>query len=143
MHTTEKTFVDILYVLAVKISAEVKLTCEKDDSLIVAFNNTYRPLLGSIQQIYKLHHEVILPELEAYISRQRTGNIWSVLETNFKCIEVIYKDYFVKYSDMQGKLDELRRTHALINEAMLKCQVHLANLDPINQLNCANQRLLR
>ena len=107
------------------------------------FNSTYKPLLGTIQQIYKLHNELILPEIEEYISGQRTGNMWSIFEKNFKVIEVLYKHYYVTYYDTQGKLDELCRTSSLINEAMLKCQVLLSNLYPITQLNSPNQRLLR
>ncbi len=134
---------NVLYVLSVKISAEIKTTCDKDDNLILTFNSTYKPLLGTIQQIYKLHHDIILPEMEEYITGHRTGSMWSVLEKNCKVIEVLYKHYYVTYSDTQGKLDDLCKNHPLINEAMLKCQVHLGNLYPITQLNCANQRLLR
>ncbi|CAF5223146.1 unnamed protein product, partial [Rotaria magnacalcarata] len=134
---------NILYVLSVKLSAEVKNTCDKDDNLILTFNNTYKLLLGTIQQIYQLHYGMIAPELEEYITGQRTGNMWSVLEKNFKVIEVLYKNYYVNYSDIQGKLDELCRNNPLINEAMIKCQTYLSNLYPITQLNCPNQRLLR
>ncbi|CAF1574678.1 unnamed protein product [Adineta ricciae] len=143
VHATEKTYVNILYILSVKLSAEVKNTCNRDDDAILKFNSTYKPLLGTIQQIYKLHNELILPEIEEYISGQRTGNMWSIFEKNFKVIEVLYKHYYVTYYDTQGKLDELCRTSSLINEAMLKCQVLLGNLYPITQLNCPNQRLLR
>ncbi|UJR15044.1 hypothetical protein I4U23_002017 [Adineta vaga] len=143
VHTTERTYVNILYVLSVKLSAEVKNTCDKDDETILKFNNTYKPLLGTIQQIYKLHNELILPEMEDYITEHRVGNMWSVMEKNFKVIEVLYKHYYVTYYDTQGKIDDLCRTSSSINEAMLKCQVHLGNLYPITQLNCPNQRLLR
>ncbi|CAM4746628.1 unnamed protein product [Rotaria magnacalcarata] len=143
VNATEKTYVNILYVLSVKLSAEVKNTCDKDDNLILTFNNTYKLLLGTIQQIYQLHYGMIAPELEEYITGQRTGNMWSVLEKNFKVIEVLYKNYYVNYSDIQGKLDELCRNNPLINEAMIKCQTYLSNLYPITQLNCPNQRLLR
>ncbi|CAF4538087.1 unnamed protein product [Rotaria sp. Silwood1] len=143
VHATEKTYVNILYVLSVKVSAEIKNTCDKDDNLIVIFNNTYKPLLGTIQQIYQLHYSMILPEIEEYIIGQRTGNMWTVLEKNFKVIEVLYKNYYVTYDDTQGKLDDLCRNYPLINDAMVKCQVHLGNLYPITQLNCPNQRLLR
>jgi hypothetical protein len=121
----------------------MKNTCDKDENLILLFNNTYKPLLGNIQQIYQLHHDIILPEIEEYITGHSIGNMWSVLEKNFKVIEVLYKNYYVTYYDTQGKLDDLCKTHSLINEAMLKCQVHLGNLYPITQLNCPNQRLLR
>jgi hypothetical protein len=121
----------------------VKNTCDKDDNLIIIFNNTYKPLLATIQQIYGFHHNHFLPEIEEYITGHRTGNMWSVLEKHFKVIEVLYKEYYVKYYENQGKLDDLCKNHALINEAMLKCQGLLGNLYPITQLNCANQRLLR
>ncbi|CAF3803728.1 unnamed protein product [Rotaria sordida] len=143
VHTTEKTYVNILYVLSVKLSAEIKNTCDKDDNLILIFNNTYKPLLGTIQQIYQLHYTMILPEIEEYIIGQRTGNMWSIFEKNFKVIEVLYKNYYVTYYDTQGKLDDLCKNYPLINDAMLKCQAHLGNLYPITQLNCPNQRLLR
>ncbi|CAF3455254.1 unnamed protein product [Rotaria socialis] len=143
VNATEKTYVNILYVLSVKLSAEIKNTCDKDDNLILTFNNTYKPLLGTIQQIYQLHYGMIAPEIEEYIIGQRTGNMWSVLEKNFKVIEVLYKNYYVSYADIQGKLDELCRNNPLINEAMIKCQTYLGNLYPITQLNCPNQRLLR
>jgi hypothetical protein len=136
--------VSILYVLAVKISSEVKNACDtKDENLILTFNNTYKSLLGNIQQIYQLHHDIILPEMEQYIDGRLTGNMWSVFEKNYKVIEVLYKNYYVTYYDTQGKLDELCKTQPLINEAMLKCQAMLGNLYPITQLNCPNQRLLR
>jgi len=141
--STEKTYVDILYVLSVKLSAEVKNTCEKDENLIVMFNNTYRQLLGSIQAIYRLHHETILPQFERFISGQDNGNMWTVLEKNSKFIETLYKDYFVKYDEAQTKLNDICRENPLINESMLKCQVYLGNLNPLTQLNCANQRLVR
>ncbi|CAF4550878.1 unnamed protein product [Rotaria sp. Silwood2] len=143
VHTTEKTYVNILYVLSVKISAEIKNTCDKDENLILTFNNTYKPLLATIQQIYQLHYKFILPEIEEYITGQCTGNMWSVLEKNFKVIEVLYKNYYVTYCDIQGKLDDLCKNYPLINDAMVKCQAHLGNLYPITQLNCPNQRLLR
>ncbi|CAF1194924.1 unnamed protein product [Rotaria sordida] len=143
VHTTEKTYVNILYVLSVKLSAEIKNTCDKDDNLILIFNNTYKPLLGTIQQIYQLHYTMILPEIEEYIIGQRTGNMWSIFEKNFKVIEVLYKNYYVTYYDTQGKLDDLCKNYPLINDAMLKCQALLGNLYPITQLNCPNQRLLR
>jgi hypothetical protein len=135
--------VNILYVLSVKLTVEIKNTCDKDENLILTFNNTYKPLLGNIQQIYQLHHNMILPEFEQFITGHSTGNMWSVLEKNFKVIEVLYKNYYVTYYDTQGKLDDLCKNHPLINEAMLKCQVYLGNLYPITQLNCPNQRLLR
>ena len=126
------------------MSSEVKNTCDtKDENLILTFNNTYKSLLGNIQQIYQLHHDHILPELEKYIDGRLTGNMWSVFEKNYKVIEVLYKNYYVTYYDTQGKLDELCKTQPLINEAMLKCQTLLGNLYPITQLNCPNQRLLR
>ena len=134
---------NVLYVLSVKLSAEVKNICDKDDNLIVIFNNAYRPLLGTIQQIYQLHYSMILPEIEEYITGHRTGNMWSVLEKNLKVIEVLYKHYYVTYNDTQKKLEDICKNHSLINEAMLKCQVYLSNLYPITQLNCPNQRLLR
>jgi hypothetical protein len=81
--------------------------------------------------------------MEKYITGHSTENMWSVLEKNFKVIEVLYKSYYVTYYDIQAKLDDLCKTHPLLNEAMLKCQVHLGNLYPLTQLNCANQRLLR
>jgi hypothetical protein len=144
VHATEKTYVNILYVLAVKISSEVKNTCDtKDENLILTFNNTYKPLLGNIQQIYQLHHDMILPEMEQYITGHLTGNMWSVFEKNYKVIEVLYKNYYVTYYDTQGKLDDLCKNQSLINEAMIKCQTLLGNLYPITQLNCPNQRLLR
>lgn len=129
--------------LSVKLSAEIKNTCDKDENLIVTFNNTYRPLLGTIQQIYQLHHTLILPDIEEYITGHATGNMWSVIQKNFKVIEVLYKNYYVTYFDAQGKLEDLCKNHPLINEAMLKCQVLLGNLFPTTQLNCPNQRLLR
>jgi hypothetical protein len=135
--------VNILYVLSNKLSAEVKNTCEKDDNLVIIFNNTYKSLLGNIQQMYQFHHDHILPEIEEYITGHRTGNMWTVLRKQFKIIEVLYKNYYVTYADTQGKLDDLCKSHPLINEAMLKCQVYLGNLYPITQLNCPNQRLLR
>lgn len=140
---TEKTYVDILYVLSVKLSAEVKNVCEKEENLIVLFNNTYRQLLGSIQAIYRLHHETLLPQFEKYISTNDNGNMWTIIEKNFKFIEIIYKDYYVKYYTVQTKLDEICRENALLNEAMMKCQRYLGSLYPLTQLNCANQRLLR
>jgi len=135
--------VNILYVLSVKLTVEIKNICDKDENLILMFNNTYKPLLGNIQQIYQFHHDLILPEMEQYITGHLNGNMWSVLEKNFKVIEVLYKIYYVTYYDIQGKLDDLCKTYPLINEAMLKCQVYLGNLYPITQLNCPNQRLLR
>ena len=81
--------------------------------------------------------------MEKFITGHSTGNMWTVLETHFKFIEVIYKDYYVKYNDIQAKLDDICKSNPLINEAMLKCQVHLGNLYPLTQLNCANQRLVR
>lgn len=144
VHATEKTYVNVLYVLAVKLCTEVKTTCDtKDDNLNLTFNNTYKPLLGNIQQIYQLHHDMILPEMEKYITGTKTDNMWSVLEQHFKVIEVLYKNYYVTYYDTQGKLDDLCKTQPLINEAMLKCQTYLGNLYPTTQLNCPNQRLLR
>ena len=143
MVTTEKTYVDVLYVLAVKLSAEVKNTCEKDDNLILTFNNTYRSLLGNIQQIYKLHNEIILPQFEDCISGRCTDNMWSVLDKNAKVIEVLYKAYYLSYADSQTKLDDICRSNPLLHEAMLKTQVHIGNLYPTTQLNCPNQRLLR
>ncbi len=134
---------NILYVLAVKITVEIKNTCDKDENLILTFNNTYRSLLGNIQQIYQLHHNIILPEMEEYITGHLTGSMWSVLEKHFKVIEILYKNYYVTYYDTQGKLDDLCKNHSLINDAMLKCQSYLGNLYPISQLNCPNQRLLR
>lgn len=122
----------------------MKNTCDtKDDNLTLIFNNTYRPLLGNIQQIYRLHHDMILPEMERFIAGETTENMWSILEKNFKVIEVLYKNYYVTIYDTQGKLDDLCKTQPLINEAMLKCQTHLGNLYPTTQLNCPNQRLLR
>jgi hypothetical protein len=143
VYTTEKTYVGILYILSVKISSEVKRICGKDDGLVVLFNNTYRPLLGSLQSIYKLHYDVILVEFEKYITGHSKENIWTVLGTNLKVIESIYKDYYVKYAEVQGKLDDLCKRYPSIHEAMLQCQTYLGNLYPLTQLNCANQRLLR
>ncbi|CAF3708277.1 unnamed protein product [Adineta steineri] len=143
VHTTEKTFVNILYVLSVKLTVEVKNTCEKDENLILTFNNTYKPLLGTIQQIYGLHNGHILPEIEDHIAKDSTGNMWSVLEKNAKVIEVLYKNYYVTYNETQGKLEDLCKNFPLINEAMLKCQVYLGNLYPTSQLNVPNQRLVR
>lgn len=126
-----------------KLSAEVKNTCEKDENLILIFNNTYRQLLGSIQAIYRLHHETILPQFERFISGQDNGNMWTVLEKNSKFIETLYRDYFVKYDEAQTKLNDICREYPLINDSMTKCQVYLGNLNPLTQLNCANQRLVR
>jgi hypothetical protein len=135
--------VNVLYVLSVKLSSEIKTTCDKDDNLILTFNNTYKPLLGTIQQIYKFHHDILLPEMEEYINGNRAGSMWSVLEKHRQVIEVLYKNYYVTYDDTQGKLGDLCKNHPLIHESMLKCQVHLGNLYPIDQLNCPNLRLVR
>jgi hypothetical protein len=135
--------VNILYVLSVKLSAEVRNTCEKDDNLVIIFNATYKSLLGNIQQMYQFHHDHLLPAIEEHITNHQSGNMWTVLQKHFKVIEVLYKNYYVTYADTQGKLDELCRIHPLLNEAMIKCQAHLGNLYPITQLNCPNQRLLR
>lgn len=69
--------------------------------------------------------------------------MWTVLQRNFKVIEVLYKNYYVNFCDTHGKLDDLCKNNTLINDAMLKCQQYLGNLYPITQLNCPNQRLLR
>jgi hypothetical protein len=69
--------------------------------------------------------------------------MWSILQEHFQTIEDLYKSYYVAYAESQRKLEHLCKSHSLIHRAMLKCQVHLGNLYPVAELNCANQRLLR
>lgn len=143
VYTTEQTYTKVLYVLSYKLSEEVKSVCEKDENVLTLFNDTYKQLVGNFKQIYHLHHDLLLPEFEKYVTGQVAGNMWTVLEKNFKPIEVLYKNYYIIYSSTQGKIDELCKNYPLINEAMLKCQVHLGNIFPLAQFNCSNQRLLR
>ena len=121
----------------------MKETCAVDDESLCNFNKIYKPLLGSIQAIYKLHHDSILPEMAKFVNGESNGNMWNIFKQYFKCIEVIYKDYYVQYDANQTKIDELCQNNKLIHEAMLKCQSSLDNLYPTTQFNCPNQRLLR
>ena len=77
------------------------------------------------------------------LTGHRPGLFWSILEDNFELIEGLYKAYYIAFDDVQHKLEEFCRTHALIHQAMLSLQEDLAHLYPITQLNSANQRLLR
>jgi hypothetical protein len=99
--------------------------------------------LDALTAIYKLHQRNILPQMVKCLTGHRQGLFWSILEENFESIERLYKAYYIAFDDVQNKLEEFCRTHALIQEAMLKVQEDLAHLYPITQLNCANQRLLR
>ncbi len=145
VYATEVTYVKILYVLASKLPAKMKETCEKDESLIETFNNIYKPLLGTIQRLYKFHYEIILPYFRQYQTDYRADNLWSILQENFQTIENLYKAYYVAYNEYQRELKRLDRSYALkkIHKAMLVCKVYLGNLCPITELNCPNQRLLR
>ena len=118
-------------------------TCVKDENLLKTFNQLFQPLLDALNAIYKLHHRNILPQMDRSLTGHRQGLFWSILEENFESIERLYKAYYIAFDDVQNKLEEFCRTHALIQEAMLKVQEDLAHLYPITQLNCANQRLLR
>ncbi|CAF0862570.1 unnamed protein product [Didymodactylos carnosus] len=147
--TTEKTYVNTLYVLSSKLPAEVKRSCGTDDQLVVQFNSTYKPLLGALQAIYKLHCDTILPKITSYVNKSKisqetaNSNVWSVLRDNSQFISVLYKDYYVRISESQAKLDDLCKSHSSLNDAMLNVQTMMGSLYPMTQLNCPNQRLLR
>jgi hypothetical protein len=143
VYITEKNYVKILFVLSIKLPAEVEKTCGKDENLIAIFRNVYQPLLHSILRIYTFHHATILPQIEEYLENVRKGNMWSLLNENFRIIEPLYKTYYVAYDESQRKLQTLCKTYPLIDKAMLKIQNHLNNLNPITQFNCPNQRLMR
>ncbi|CAF1168020.1 unnamed protein product [Rotaria sordida] len=143
IHTTEEKYVKKLYVLSFKVIHYVKETCQKDENLLNTFNNIYKPLLDTIKRLYKFHNEYILPDMTQYKTGHRTDNIWSIFIEHFQTIENLYKEYYIVYDENQQKLERLCATNSLIHEAMLQCQVHLGNLYPIAELNCANQHLLR
>ena len=97
---------NILYVLSNKLSAEVKNTCEKDDNLVIIFNNTLNLYLEIFNKCINSIMIISYQKFEEYITGHRTGNMWTVLQKHFKIIEVLYKNYYVTYSDTQGKLDD-------------------------------------
>ncbi|CAF3177636.1 unnamed protein product [Rotaria sp. Silwood2] len=143
VYVTEEKYVKKLYVLSVKVSDHVRQTCQNDANLLNTFNSAYKSLLDTIKRLYKFHYEHILPDMVEYKTGLRTDNIWSIFVEHFQTIENLYKEYYIVYDENQQKLERLCTTYSLIHEAMLQCQVHLGNLYPINELNCANQHLLR
>ncbi|CAF4293434.1 unnamed protein product, partial [Didymodactylos carnosus] len=146
---TEKTYVHILNVLSSELPFEVNKLCGTDDAIVNQFNSTYKPLLGALQAIYKLHCDTLLPKLTPYVHNWETlrgntsRNVWSIFHDNSQFISVLYKDYYVRISESQTKLDDLCKLHSCLNDAMLKVQTFMGNLYPMSQLNCPNQRLLR
>ncbi len=96
-----------------------------------------------MEKLYKFHSGVILPNIEQCKTGHRTNNMWTIFQDHFQTIEELYKAYYITYDENQHELDRVCRDNPLINKAMLNCQVYLENLYPINELNCANQRLLR
>ncbi|CAF3759672.1 unnamed protein product [Rotaria sp. Silwood1] len=143
VYVNEEKYIKKLYVLSFKVSDYVKKTCQRDENLLHTFNSVYKPLLDTIKRLYKFHYECILPDMIQYKIGHRTDNIWSIFIEHFQTIENLYKEYYIVYDENQQKLERLCTTNPLIHEAMLQCQVHLGNLYPINELNCANQHLLR
>lgn len=119
------------------------MVCSLDDNLLKSFNDTFKPLLVTIKQLYEFHHDKILPNMLNFRVGYRSDNIWSIFEEHFEKIESLYKEYYIVYDENQQKIERLCATNPLLHDAMLKCQVHLGNLYPINELNCANQHLLR
>lgn len=77
------------------------------------------------------------------MNKDRPGLFWTVLEENFARIESSYTAYFLAFDEIRTKLDAFRLQHPVINDAMAKAQQDLDKLDPITQLNCPNQRLVR
>jgi len=96
-----------------------------------------------LEKLYKFHSEVILHNIEQYKADHRTDNMWTIFQDHFQTIEELYKAYYVTYAENQHELEIVCKINPLIYKAMLNCQVYLENLYPINELNCANQRLLR
>ncbi len=137
------TYVKKLYILSVKIPSQIKESCEKDENQIKTFNNTYKPVLNAIQNLYQFHHDIILPHIEQYITEHRMDNMWSIFQEHYQIIEDLYKAYYVAYDESQKQLDILCTSNPSISQAMVKCRVYFDNLYPIDELNCANQRLLR
>lgn len=121
----------------------VRKFCENDDESLKAFNEVYRPLLGTIQSIYNFHHDTILPSMEKYITPQSGGNMWTLFESYYQYIEVMYRDYYTKYQDNHEKIEDICRNNKILGDAMLDCQTYMNNLYPLTQLNVPNQRLLR
>jgi hypothetical protein len=81
--------------------------------------------------------------MEQYVTGHRQDNMWSIFQEHYQTREDLYKAYYVAYDENQVKLGKLCESNPLIDQAMLKCRVYFDNLYPIDELNCANQRLLR
>lgn len=145
IYNTEVTYVNTLYVLSTKIPTKMKETCDKDERLSDLFTKIYKPLLDTIQKLYKFHYEIILPYLESYKTGHQTDNIWLIIQENFQTIEDLYKTYYIIYDEYQRELKRLDRSNLLkkIHQAMIECKIYLGNLCPITEFNSPNQRLLR
>ncbi|CAF1356720.1 unnamed protein product [Rotaria magnacalcarata] len=143
IHKTENNYITKLYVLTFKMPKIVKEICQRDENVLKSFNDIYQPLLATLKQLYLFHYENILPCMEQFITGHRTDLIWSIFEEHFQTIENLYKEYYTIYDENQQKFERLCATNALLHTAMLDCQCLMGNLYPINELNCANQHLLR
>jgi hypothetical protein len=145
VYATEVTYVKTLYVLASKLPARIKETCEKDANLLEIFNKIYKPLLDTIHRLYKFHYEIILPHLRQHKTGHQTDHMWSIFQEHFPTIEDLYKSYYVAYDEYQRELKRLDKSSELkkIHKIIFVCKVYLGNLCPITELNCPNQRLLR
>ncbi|CAF4667476.1 unnamed protein product [Rotaria socialis] len=143
IHKTENNYIAKLHVLTFKMPKIVKQICQTDENTLKSFYDIFQPLLATLKQLYVFHYENILPNMEQFITGHRTDLIWSIFEEHFQTIENLYKEYYTVYDENQQKFERLCATNALLHTAMLDCQGLMGNLYPINELNCANQHLLR
>lgn len=140
---TEQTYTRVLFVLSIRLSRHVDSVCRKDENVREKFYQLFSSLLKALKNLYELHNRRIVPQLTDYLTGHRCGLVWAIFEENFAKIESSYKAYYIAFDEIQSKIESFRLQNPLINEAMAEAQKELENLDPMTQLNCPNQRLVR
>ncbi|CAF0714165.1 unnamed protein product [Adineta steineri] len=143
VYETEVTFIKKLQVFSYVLPGILEGKRTTNDKVVPSFINIYEPLQLILEKLYLFHSQMILPHMEDYKTGKRTDNMWTIVKDQFLNIEKLYTEYFITYAGIQAELKKLCEDSSLLKTAMLECQTHLGNLYPIDELNCANLRLVR